>query len=197
MNHHLTGLGVPAVVQAFFDTGDLCFRYGDDYELFGAGFHRVPTTPNLWIAGKELSREVVITSSAMEAIAYLSVNLYRYPDLDNLSFIATGNLPNYAQLNWVRSNYPNQKFTLVFGRYLLGRLADIMVAAGLKHHRVKMTHMGQEIQISYRNILYTFGQDRLSLSAFEKAARLRTDFRTHKPKGFNTYLEQLKYHAKQ
>ena len=197
MNHHLTGLGVPAVVQAFFSTGDLCFSYGDDYELFGEGFHRVPTTPNLWIAGKELSRELVITSSAMEAIAYLSVSLHRYPYLDHLSFIAIGNLPNYAQLSWIRSNYPKQKFTLVFGKDLLGRLADIRVAAGLKHHRAKMTHLGQEIQISYRNILYTFGQDRLSLSAFEKATGLRTGFRTAKPKGFDTYLQQLKYHAKQ
>lgn len=197
MDKILTGLGIHAAVQEFFDSGALCFRYGDDYESFGADYHLVPTTPNLWIAGKELSREVVITSSAMEAFAYLSVNLHRYPDLDHLSFIAIGNLPNYAQLNWIRSHYPKQKFTLVFGNDLLGRLADIRVAAGLKNHRAKMTHMGQEIQISYRNILYTFGQDRLSLSAFEKVSGLRTGFRTAKPKGFDTYLEQLKYYAKQ
>ena len=85
----LTGQScVPAEVQALFNIHELLFTYGDNFEHFDTGFHRVPTTQNIWLAGKDLSREVVITSTAMEAIAYLSVNLYRYPDLNALSFIA-------------------------------------------------------------------------------------------------------------
>ncbi|WP_295668133.1 hypothetical protein [uncultured Mucilaginibacter sp.] len=197
MDPELTALGVPEAVQAFFDVPELMFNYGGHFEHFGTGFHRVPTTPNLWLAGKELAREVIITSTAMEAIAYLSVNLHRYSDLDTLSFIALGNLPHYGQLQWIKSHYPKRKFTLVFGKDLLGRLADIRVAAGLKNQAVRLLRTDLQIQIMCNDEVYRFDPEVLSLSAFEKASGLRTGFRTSKPKEFDTYLEQLKYHANQ
>ena len=197
MNPVLTALGVPEAVQAFFNVNELLYNYGGHFEHFGAGFHRVPTTPNIWLAGKDLPREVIITSTAMESIAYLSVNLHRYPDLDTLSFIALGNLPHYGQLQWIKAHYPKRKFTLVFGKDLLGRLADIRVAAGLKNRTVRLLRSDIQIQITCNNEVYGFDQENLSLSAFEKASGLRTGFRTAKPKDFDTYLEQLKYHANQ
>jgi hypothetical protein len=197
MNMELSRLGVPKAVEAFFNVPELLFNYGGHFEHFGAGFHRVPTTPNIWLAGKDLAREVIITSTAMEAIAYLSYSLHRYPDLDALSFIALGNLPHYGQLQWIKSHYPNRKFTLVFGRDLLGRLADIRVAAGLKNRSVRLLRSDLQIEVLCENEVYSFDPESLTLSAFEKASGMRTGFRTAKPKDFDTYLEQLKYHANQ
>ena len=196
MNPVLAQLGVPEAVQDFFNVGELLFNYGGHFEHFYPAFHRIPTTTNLWLAGKDLSREVIITATAMEAIAYLSVNLHRYPDLNALTFIAIGNLPHPAQLKWIISHYPKRKYTLVFGKDLLGRLADIRVAAGLKNKAIRLLRSDSKIQISCNNQQYVFDPDNLSLSSFEKVSGLRTGYRTAKPKDFDTYLDQLKYHAK-
>ena len=196
MNPVLAQLGVPKAVQDFFHVDELIFNYGGHFEHFDTGFHRVPTTTNLWLAGKDLSREVIITATAMEAIAYLSVNLHRYPDLDALTFIAIGNLPHPPQLKWIASHYPKRKYTLVFGKDLLGKLADIRVAAGLKNKAIRLLRSDSKIQISCNNQHYEFEPDSLSLSSFEKVSGLRTGYRTAKPKDFDTYLDQLKYHAK-
>jgi hypothetical protein len=197
MNSLLSRLGVPKEVQAFFNIHDPLFAYGEQFEHYGTNFHRVPTTQNIWLAGKDLSREVIITSTAMEAIAYLSFNLHRYRDLDALSFIAVGNLPHPRQLNWIRSNYLQSKFTLVFGKDLLGKLADIKIAAGLKKKTIRLLHSGVQIQIRYDNRQYGFDPESLSLNAFEKASGLRSGIRTTKPKEFDTYLDQLKFYANQ
>jgi len=197
MNPLLTKLGVPKEVQAFFNTTELVFAYGEDSEHFDIGFHRAPATPNIWLAGKDMSREVIITSTAMEAIAYLSLNLHRYRDMDALSFIAIGNLPHPGQLDWIRANYPKQKFTLVFGKDLLGKLADIRIAGGLRNKTIRLLRSGTQIQIAYDNKQYGFDPESLSLSAFEKASGLRTGIRTSKPKDFDTYLTQLKFYANQ
>ena len=196
MNPVLAQLGVPEAVQDFFHIGELFFNYGGHFEHFDTSFHRVPTTTNLWLAGKDLSREVIITATAMEAIAYLSINLHRYPNLDALTFIAIGNLPHPAQLKWIASNYPKRKYTLVFGKDLLGRLTDIRVAAGLQNRTIRLLRSDSKIQISCNNQQYEFEPESLSLSAFENASGLRTGYRTAKPKDFDTYLDQLKYHAK-
>jgi len=195
VNPLLTALGVPGQVQAFFNIHELLFNYGGDFEHYDSGFHRVPTTQNLWLAGKDLASEVIITSTALEAIAYLSVNLHRYADLDTLTFMAIGNLPHPGQMNWIRTNYAKCKFTLVFGKDLLGKLADITVAAGLKNKTVTLQRSDIQIQIMFSNRLYGFDQDHLSLNAFEKVSGLRSGVRTSKPKEFDTYLDQLKYYA--
>jgi hypothetical protein len=197
MNSILTKLGVPKEVQAFFNVDELLFAYGEHFEHFDMDFHRVPTTQNLWLAGKDISREVIITWTAMEAISYLSVNHYRYPDLDALTFIAIGNLAQPGQLNWIRANYPGNKFTLVFSKDLLGKLADIRVAVGLNNKTVSLLLYDTQIQIMIDGKSYSFDQDSLSLNAFEKASGLRSGIRTNIPKEFNTYLDQLKHHATQ
>lgn len=197
MNALLTALGVPAVIQEFFDAGELLFDYGGHFEHYGMGFHRVPTTPHLWLAGNALTREVVIVPAAMEAIAYLTLNLHRYHDLDQLSLIAIGNVPCNGQLRWIRTRFPKRKYTLVFANELLGRLNDIRVAAGLKGKMVRFFNTTAGMQIEFNRVVYQLGTDEISLNRFEKVAALRTGCRTVKPKTFNSFLEQLKYDAKQ
>jgi hypothetical protein len=73
INACLTSLGVPAALQDWFKvTGDPIFDYDGAIEPFDDGFHKVPTTANLWLAGHRQATGVVITHSAMEAIAYLT-----------------------------------------------------------------------------------------------------------------------------
>src|SRR5579872_5779193 len=99
MNPILTKLGVPPGVQAFFNAGELMFDYGGHFEHFDFGFHLVPTTPNLFIAGGDMNGELVIASSVMEAIAFFTIMGHRYSNLNVVSAIAIGNLPHPVQLN--------------------------------------------------------------------------------------------------
>jgi len=197
MNALLTGLGVPLSIQEFFQTGELLFNYGGNFEEFTPCAHRIPTTRHLWIAGDHLSSQVIITHSAMEAIAYLTLNMHRYPLLKGITCVAIGNLPHDGQLNWIRSHFQKQKYTLVFGNELLGVLADIRVAAGLAGKKVTFRNHAGMIRICLNRICYQLPPNSLSLSVFEKTASIRTGCRTVKPKIFNSFLDQLKHDATQ
>lgn len=197
MSPILTELGVSEELQAFFRVTDLVFSYGNDTEFFGRELHFIPKTPNLWVAGNDITTEVVITYSAMEAIAYLTLNRHRYPRMDTLSFIAIGNLPHEGQLQWIRSGWLKKKHTLVFGNDLLGRLADIKVAAGLADRRVRLYWDSPNIRIETDNSHHAFAVDKISLNIYEKAFGIRSGIRTHKPRQFDTFLDQLKHNGKQ
>ncbi|MGF7079004.1 hypothetical protein [Mucilaginibacter sp. UYCu711] len=197
MNPILNELGVSEELQAFFQVTDLVFHYGNEMECFYNEFHRVPATSNLWIAGNDLTHEVVITYSAMEAIAYLTLNRHRYSRIDTLTFVAVGNLPHDSQLQWMRSAWLKKKFTLVFGNDLLGRLADIKVAAGLAGRHIRLFLNTPNIRIETENSHHEFAADSISLHVFEKAFGIRSGVRTHKPRQFDTFLDQLKHHGKQ
>ena len=110
MNELLTRLGVPMDIQAFFNISEeLSFQYGDTNEHYGEGFHKIPTTVNLWMAGEETALEVIVTYCVMEAIAFITINRQRYPKLEELAFVAIGNKLQEEQANWIR-----QKFQTLF-----------------------------------------------------------------------------------
>jgi len=193
MNDQLTRLGVPEALQAWFNCQqELVFDYGGAKEIFTTGFHKVPTTANLWLGGNRSASEVVITHSAMEAIAFLTLHADHYPRRDILSFIATGNLPGMAQLHWIRQNFKKRKFTLVFGNDLLGTLTDIKVAAGLKGQGTRLLLSGDALHVQMRTQARILSVPGISLYAFEKAFGLRTGIRTRKPPAAATFLDQLK-----
>ena len=192
MSEVLIRLGVPPSFLAWFNCADACeFPYGDAREIFKDRFHKVPTTVNLWFAGHRSASEVVITHSAIEAIAFLSLNTDHYPNLESVSFIATGNLPGMAQLQWIRRNFQKRKFTLVFGNDLLGALTDIKVAAGLKGHGTRIWLSGDVVRIQMKTQQHLFSIPEVSLHAFEKAFGLRMNIRTRKPNRVVNFLDQL------
>jgi len=197
VNQILTRLGIPPEVQAFFHAEELIFDYGSDTEHFSLDFHRVPTTPNLYIAGAEAAKELVLTSSVMEGIAFLALSAHHYPNLSDLAVIAIGNLPYQGQLDYISAGWQKRKITLVFGKDILGRLTDIRIATGIRNKKVRLAQLHGMINIEYNHILYRFPLESFSLNKFEKAAALRSGIRTCKPKQFETYLDQLKYDAKQ
>src|SRR5580704_4700594 len=100
MNQLWAGLGVPEWIPEFFNAAEPVFDYGDAIEYFDGNAHYVPATRNLWVAGNQQSREVILTTSAMDAVAYLSLNHSRYPGPDSLVFISFGNLPIPEQVGW-------------------------------------------------------------------------------------------------
>ena len=197
MSDLLTELGVSKELQAFFNITETLFSYGNDQEYFGPGIHLIPTTNNLWVAGNDTASELVITSSAMEAIAYLALNTYRYPVTETICFIAIGNLPHAAQLDWIRANRQKRKLTLVFGNDLLGRLADIAVACGLCNKAVRLCWSDGQVEVFVNNRQFEATPELLTLNTFEKAAGIRTGIRTRKPIRHDTFLQQLKHDTNQ
>lgn len=174
MNTLLNVPGVPNELQVFFNGMET-----------GAG--------DGWRAGNAAATELIITSGAVEAAAFMTVNAYRYPVTAALLFIAVGNLPGAGQLDRIRETRQKRKTTLVFSNDLLGSLLDITVAAGLTGRSLRLRWAGDLVEIEANNRRFTAGPDRLTLNAFEKMAGIRTGIRTRKPRNHNTFLEQLKY----
>lgn len=191
MNRLLTELGVPNDLQALFNNSDCLFDFGDSHEHFGEGFHRIPTSQNVWRMSRDSATDVVITHSAMEAIAYITLNRYLHPSLDNIAFVALGNYPHAMQMNWIRETFKKRKITLVFGNCILGILADIRVVAGLRSLPLRMQIDGNCIRLQCKDRTHKIDQSALSLYLFENAFGIRSGIKTSKPKEHLTYLDQL------
>jgi hypothetical protein len=192
----LTKLGISPKIQAFFDPpGTLSFNYGDQEEHYGENFHTVPSTQNLWVAGTPHATQVIITYSVMEAMAFITLNRHRYPRLEQLVFIAIGNRLYARQADWIRQNFHGRKFTLVFGKDLIGNITDIKLTAGIKNIGIKIFHAENEVMIYRGNLLHVFNNHQISLHAFQEAFGIRPRFRTRKPANSLTFLDQLKNDA--
>ncbi|MFD2146314.1 hypothetical protein [Mucilaginibacter antarcticus] len=196
MNALLTRLGIPLEIQAFFSvTADLTFNYGDQVERYDAGFHIVPSTQNLWVAGTPSATHLIITYSVLEAMAFITFNRHRFPRLEQLAFIAIGNKLHAEQGDWIRQSFPGRKVILVFGKDLVGNITDIKLAAAIKNIPIRILFRDDAIHIYSYNCLKVFDQDCVSLHAFQEAFTIRPRFRTGKPIHSLTFLDQLKHDA--
>lgn len=193
MNAYLNQLGVPPKIQAFFAAEELLFEYGNDSEYADPSCHRVPTTNRLWTAGSPLAREVIITYSVLEAIAFLTINQWAFQQLDGLYFMATGNRIGAGQMRWIRDNLKKRAITLVFGNDLIGRLTDVKVALAIRGKDVKLETRHGVIVARLRQKTAQFEEDRFGISAFEKEYGIRTRVRTCKPVNQLTFFDQLKH----
>ncbi len=183
-------------VQAFFNaTPDLSFSYGDQYERYGEGFHIVPSTTNLWFAGTQHATDLIITYSAMEAIAFITLNRHRYPRLEQLAFVAIGNRLHPGQGEWIGQHFPCRKVILAFGKDLVGHLTDIKLTSAIKNIPVRILHRDAEIHIYRNSRLRVFHQEQVSLHAFQESFGIRPRFRTAKSVRSLTFLDQLKYES--
>jgi hypothetical protein len=206
MHPYLIRLKVKAAVQSFFEpsyqlheSGDLLFPYGGTIEHFGLAFHKVPFTDTLWFGGNEQFaqvRQVMICSSAMEAISWLNNNYSSFASLDNLLFVATGARVCSAHIRFFSERLKGKTFGLLFGRDLLGRIADLKIAAGIRKVPVAV-HLGDQetLRVTFRSVVYEFGQAEFSLPTFERVAKFRFKIPAYKPKGFDSFFDQLKANA--
>jgi hypothetical protein len=191
MHPFLTGLSVAPAVQEFFEpyystdeTGDLVFSYGETAEHFGFAFHRVPAC-GLWQAGNpntSMIRYVFLCDSAMEAIAYFSLNLHGFPHPALCLFIA-GDL---------EFNFIGKSCALVFSNDLLGRVRDLKTAAVIRRQPLAITVKEETVLIRFRQSTYEISQEQFSLSAFEKLTGYRFGMRVNKAKNAPCWLDQLK-----
>ena len=205
MHPYLTKLGVRPEVQDFFypyftsdAAGNLVFNYHDSIEHFGFAFHRVPVAEHFWIAGNtdfHMIRQVFVCGTAMDAIAYLSLNFSSFNHIENLLFLATGVKPNRDQMRWISEHLSSKIFSLIFNRDILGRVCDLKTATAIRRIPVAVGIANEQVIINFRNQQYIFSQEQFSLNAFEKASGYRFNTRTLKPKNFDSYLDQLKKKA--
>ncbi|BAU55644.1 hypothetical protein [Mucilaginibacter gotjawali] len=205
MHPFLTRLGIEPEVQAFFEPfyradelRNLLFDYGDGVEHFGFAFHKVPFSQNFWMAGNRnfrQVRQVVICASAMEAVSWLKNKQAAFPFFDGLLFLSAGVYPLPVHYRWIADHLSVKEFRLVFGRDLTGRVADLKLAAGIRQWPVEIYHHDDKIVVSFRSEVFFFSQETFSLNAFEKAAKYRFGIPADKPKGFDSYFDQLKANA--
>ena len=147
------------------------------------------------MAGNQFARQVIITFSAMEAIALLTLNQATYQNFDDLLFIATGARIGNDQLNWIRLNLKGREFTLAFGSELIGRITDIKVATAIRNKTAKLSFQEGNVIAWLKEKKAVFEEDKLSLYAFENALNVRTKVRTCKPLNQLTFLDELKYES--
>ncbi|WP_158829105.1 hypothetical protein [Mucilaginibacter lacusdianchii] len=195
MNALLKRLGLSHQVQAFFHADELSFDYGGTREIYDEGFHYVPTTAHVWQAGDRYAREVIITSSAMEAVAWFALKKNAYQAGSGLALVSLGNLPSPEQLDWVRRTFPRRRITLVFGNHLLGALTDIRVAGWLQGKNLRLRWQKEKVEISLGPRQTWLEEAHCSLHQVEKAFGLRSGIRTCKPRVHATYLAQLQHDA--
>jgi hypothetical protein len=188
----LEKLGVPKDVRLFFrpyfsvqPDGSLSFPFGAGAEHFGRGFHRVPHAIHPWAAGS--GPLIFVAFSAMECIAFLSLYRHRYAELNQLQFVATG----YSQE--VPALPKHSKICLLLGSDTLGHLSDIHLATAIRGKQLHIMYLAKErYRLAHHGRIIVLHEQALSLSAAEKGLGIRTGIRTQKPKGFHTFLEQLK-----
>jgi len=187
----LEKLGVPRNVRLFFEPyytlcrdGSLRFSFGEDFEHFGNHYHRVPLGGGSWIAGE--GPKTMLSFSAMEAIAFLTLQAHRFPDLRALRFMALG-----CQISDVKIT-SGTPIGLIFGNDNLGRLADIAAAARLRGWPCPVRFDHPNFLFAAASREFEIRPELLSLRAFELKAGLRSGLRTYKPpKYYNSFLQQL------
>lgn len=206
MHPYFTRLRVRSEVQRFFrpfydvdDIGNLLFAYGEDWEHFGFAFHKVPVTDSLWLAGNVHFPQVhlvILSASALDAVAWLNKKLPRFPQIENVLFVSLGAGISDKQVLWIREHLAGKRYRLLFGNDLLGRMADLKLAAAIRGWPISLylAEKGQVI-IDFRSRHFSFSQENFSLFAFEKMAGVRFGVRTDKPKSFNTFFDELRARA--
>lgn len=206
MHPYLKRLGVSEQVQQFFEpfytsdeSGNLCFWYGTEMEHFGFGFHRVPVPANLWLAGNlhfSQVSQVVISSSALDAVSWLKKKAPFLSHTGNLLFISTGAGLKSGHISFIRKHFCGKAFCLIYGNDILSRLTCLKLAAGLCRLPLEVYSNGPgQVSVIFRSQVFSFRQETFSLHAFEKAANFRFGIRCEQPKGYLTFFDELKADA--
>lgn len=206
MHPYLTRLGVSVQVQQFFapfyaadDAGNLCFRYGEEIEHFGFAFHRIPVSPDLWVAGNlnfSQIRQVIICGSALDAVSWLNKKAAYLSQTENLLFLSTGASLQRRHITWVNEQLHKKQFCMIYSNDLIGRLTSLKMAAGLKrlHLEIYIQDKGK-LLIIFRSKMFSFRQENFSINAFQKAAKFRFGMRSDIAVGHLSFFDELKAHA--
>jgi len=185
-------LGIPEDIPTAFGISDTAFDLGTDQEWHDGDRHFIPTTLNIWRVGDPSVREVLLSNSVLEMLAYLTLHRPRYPFLEKVGLLSFGNLPSYGQLQWTRDYFSRPQYTLLFGADPLASLIDIRVACGLRGKSTRLRWIVEQVSIECKNQTSLFDLEKISLFSFERTFGLRSGVRTRKPSKHPSFLEQLR-----
>ena len=115
--------------------------------------------------------------------------------LAGLLLLSAGAAVRDVHGRWLKKHLWNKEFRLVFGHDLLGRMADLKLAAAIRGWPLEMYHDYNTITVNFRSHLFSFRQESFSLNAFEKVAKCRLGIACDKPNGYDSYFDLLKANA--
>jgi hypothetical protein len=198
--NYLERLDIHPKVRSFFQpflhkitNEEIIINYRDCIEHATANFHRIPITENHWTAGNiAIASQLIISSSAMDAVAWLNQNHQRYRNLNDLCFISVGAFPTTTHAAIIQKYAPHKKLHFLFSNEPTGALCDLKLASYIRDQPLKITHQNHRYQIQLQHKIYILHH--LSLNALEKQSHHNFHIRTHKPKKHGTYYQQLRQH---
>lgn len=188
-------------VQAFFadnitvkdDT--FLFSYQDNLhgpvtEYWAPDLHLVPVSAGIWLVNEGFpaqARHLFLSHSAADILCFcqLRPEWLRIPG--NVAFAALGLLATADQLGFLKESFANAKVHTLFDAGLTGRVTDCKIALWRAGKDASFKITDDLVQISYHNRKFSIPSAVFSLNRFEKTVALRSNIRTHKPKGFDSY----------
>ncbi len=173
------------------------FSYQDNLrrsvtEYWAPSLHLVPLTAGIWLAHEGFPaqvRHLFLGHSATDIICFcqLRPEWLRIPG--NVAFAALGLLATAAQVGFLKERFSGAKVHTLFDAELTGKVTDCKIALWRVGKNAAFRITDDLVQIYYHNRNFSIPTAVFSLNRFEKAVALRSNIRTHKPKGFSSYHE--------
>ncbi|MEJ5962922.1 hypothetical protein [Pedobacter immunditicola] len=162
-------------------------------EYWSPGMHLVSVTSGIWLVNEGFPaqvRHLYLSNSAADILCFcqLRPEWLRIPG--NVAFAALGLLASASQVSFLTESFANAKMHTLFDAGLTGRVTDCKVALWLAGKDAAFKVEDDVVLISYRRHKFSIPAAVFSLHRFEKTVALRSNIRTHKPKGdFGSYHE--------
>lgn len=167
-------------------------RHGLATECWAPDLHLVPVSTGIWLVNEGFPAQaghLFLSHSAADILCFcqLRPEWLRIPG--NVAFAALGLLATTAQVHFLKESFANAKVHTLFDTGLTGRVTDCKVALWRAGKNASFKITADLVQINYHNRKFIIPTDIFSLNRFEKTVALRSNIRTHKPKGFSSYHE--------
>ncbi|MFD2964391.1 MULTISPECIES: hypothetical protein [Olivibacter] len=202
VNTHPSGINT-AVLDFFKDRihvqdDAFLFSYENNYgktgtEYWSPGLHKVPVSVGIWLVHEgslAQVRHLFLSHSAADILCFcqLSPDWLTLPG--NVAFAALGLLAIADQVRFLKECFGNAKVHMLFDAEITGRVTDCKAALWLSGKDATFSIFDDIVQIGYRRRKFNIPVPVFSLHRFEKTVALRSNIRTHKPKGgFSSYYQ--------
>lgn len=161
-------------------------------EIWAPGQHLVPLSSAIWLAHEGFPaqvRHLFLGHSAADILCFCQLRPEWLRRPGNVAFAALGLLAASTQVNFLKERFTNAKVHTLFDAELTGRVTDCKVALWRSSKDASFRIAADLVQINYHNRKFNIPTAVFSLSRFEKTVAVRSNIRTHKPRGFNSYHE--------
>lgn len=131
--------------------------------------------------------EVILFASVLDLLSF--IHLYK---IDNKTmYMAIGKYPAVETLKYIRENYSYAKITLCFPKDLFFVIQEIRTVNILRDKAIKFFKEDNTIICKNANKSTCLDIRNISLSAYKKQNGGFSKFKTKKPKGFKSFLDQF------